>query len=220
MKKARSLLICILIVGSFSISGCKKSAPTSPEPAAPPQTPAVEQPAAEMKKAPDFTLTDHKGQKHSLADYKGKIVVLEWFNYECPFCKYHYETKTSMVDMANEYAPKGVVWLAVNSTSHQEMQKNIDYAAAHKIPFPILDDRNGTVGRLYNAQRTPEIFLINGEGYIVYHGAADNAPVGKLLEGQTEYVNYTKKALDELLAGKEISIPTTEPYGCTVKYAQ
>jgi peroxiredoxin len=171
-------------------------------------------------KAADFTLTNYDGQYVSLADFDGKIVVLEWLNYDCPFVKYHYETASTMVDLANKYAEKGVVWLAINSTNYAADEANKEFAKKNSIPYPILDDHEGKVGRAYNAARTPEMFIINRKGLIAYHGAIDNAPLGKLDDGEAEKINYVDNALTELLADKEMTVPKTKPYGCTVKYAK
>jgi peroxiredoxin len=170
------------------------------------------------RKAPDFTLANYDGKNVALADYKGKIVVLEWFNYECPFVKYHYEGRSTMVDIANKYRDKNVVWLAVNSTSHQKTEQNKEFAAKNNVPYPVLDDRAGKVGRAYGALRTPHIFIIDAEGSIVYEGGIDNAPMGKAPAGK-EIIAYVDNALAELTAGKAVSAAKTEPYGCTVKYA-
>jgi len=169
-------------------------------------------------KAPDFTLKNYDGKEVKLADYKGKIVVLEWFNYECPFVKYHYEKASTMKDLAARYKDKNVVWLAVNSTSHQETAKNKEYAEKNKILYPILDDRSGKIGRAYHATNTPHIFIIDPEGNIVYNGAIDNAPMGKVPDNE-KLVNYVDMALEELIP-KPLSIAKTKPYGCTVKYKQ
>ena len=168
-------------------------------------------------KAPDFTLKNHDGKEVKLADYKGKIVVLEWINHECPFVKYHYEKKPTMNELAKKYKEKKVVWLAIDSTNHQETKKNKEYAEKNKILHPILDDRSGKVGRAYKATNTPHMFIINTDGNIVYNGAIDNAPLGKVPEDK-ELVNYVDKALKELTSGKTVSISKTKPYGCTVKY--
>ena len=174
---------------------------------------AAEKPA----KAPDFSLKNYDGKEVKLADYKGKIVVLEWFNYECPFVRYNYEKASTMKDLAAKYKDKNVVWLAINSTGHQETAKNKAYAEEHKILYPILDDRSGDVGRAYHATNTPHIFIINTEGNIVYNGAIDNVPMGRVPQ-DGKVVNYVDKALEELTAGKTVSIAKTKPYGCTVKY--
>jgi peroxiredoxin len=169
------------------------------------------------KKAPDFTLQTQAGKTVSLEDFKGKVVVLEWFNNECPFVIYHYDKKTTMVDLAKKYKEKGVVWLAINSTSHQKTETNKEFAESHNLPYPILDDRSGKVGRAYGAERTPHIFIIDKKGKIAYNGAIDDSPLGKKKEDVKHYVD---KALAELTEGKEVSTQKTKPYGCTVKYAK
>jgi len=122
-----------------------------------------------------------------------------------------------MVTLAGKYKEKNVVWLAINSTNQATSQENMDYAKEHGIAYPILDDRAGTVGRAYGAKTTPHMFVIDTKGNIAYDGAIDNAPMGKTTEVM---VNYVDKALEELTSGKSVSIPTTKPYGCSVKYAQ
>ena len=175
--------------------------------------PAVE-PAG--KKAPDFTLKSFDGKSISLSDYRGKIVVLEWFNFECPYVVRHYGQNT-MVELANKYKDKDVVWLAMNSTSHTTPEANIEFAKKQKLPYPILDDRPGQVGHAYGAETTPHIFIIDRRGNIVYEGAIDNSPSGKTKAGE-KLINYVDQALVELMAGKPVSTPKTKPYGCTVKY--
>jgi len=169
------------------------------------------------KRAPSFELSSFDGKSVSLSDYRGKIVVLEWFNFECPLSRYHYETKNTMVELANKYKGKNVVWLAINSTSHTTPEPNKTFAKRHKLPYLILDDRSGKVGRAYGAQTTPHMYIINPKGRIVYEGAIDDSPLGQKKEG---VVNYVDNALAELTAGKAVSTPKTKPYGCTVKYAR
>lgn len=169
--------------------------------------------------APDFTLKNYDGTEVKLADLKDKIVVLEWFNYECPFVKYHYEKASTMKDLAAKYKDKNVVWLAINSTSHQETAKNKAYAEEHKILYPILDDNSGKIGKAYKATNTPHIFIIDTNGNIAYNGAIDNAPMGRVSEDE-KLVNYADKALEELTANKTVSTAKTKPYGCSVKYKQ
>jgi len=165
--------------------------------------------------APVFTLKNYDGTIVSLSDYKGKIVVLEWFNYECPFVKYHYEKAKTMTTLANKYKDKNVVWLAINSTAHLTTEKNKEFAEKHNIESPILDDKTGKTGRDYGAKTTPHMFIIDTEGKIAYAGAIDNSPLGRT----KDVVNYVDKALSELVSGKAVSAPNTEPYGCSVKYA-
>jgi peroxiredoxin len=169
--------------------------------------------------APGFTLANYDGRQISLSDYGGKIVVLEWLNFECPFVKYHYETKTTMADLAEKYKDMNVAWLAINSTKHATRDQDREFAEKHKLPYPILDDRSGKTGRAYGAVTTPHMFVIDTGGSVVYNGAIDNAPRGKV-DGGGEPVNYVDRALSELAAGKTVTTGRTKPYGCTVKYAQ
>lgn len=168
--------------------------------------------------APDFTLTSFEGKTYTLSDLRGKIVVLEWTNDECPFCRYHYDTKTTMADLANKYKDQNVVWLAINSTNHTTVKTNLDFAKSHELPFPILDDRSGKVGRLYDAKTTPHMFVIDAQGRIAYEGAIDNAPMGRV-QGDGPVVSYVDNALSELTSGKPVATVKTQPYGCSVKYA-
>jgi peroxiredoxin len=166
--------------------------------------------------APDFTLKAFDGNEISLSDYKGKIVVLEWFNYECPFSRYHYEKSNTMIDLANKYRNSYVTWLAINSSDLSTEEKNKEFSETYKLPYPILDDRDGKIGRAYGAKTTPHMFIVNTAGVIVYSGAIDNAPLGN---ADGEIVNYVDKALEELTTNTKVSISQTQPYGCTVKYA-
>jgi peroxiredoxin len=164
--------------------------------------------------APAFTLTDSAGQEVSLADFKGKVVVLEWVNPDCPFVQRHYKAGT-MKDLAAEYAPKGVVWLAINSTNYMDAQANAKFKAANDLAYPILVDQSGEVGHLYGAMTTPHLFIIDSEGMVVYMGAIDDDPRGSK-SGST--VNYVSAALDQVLAGEAVTVSETKPYGCSVKY--
>ena len=169
------------------------------------------------RRARPFTLTSFDGKTVNLADYRGKTVVLEWFNFECPFSKYHYDKASTMIDLANKYKNQDVVWLAINSTNHTTPKANKAFAAKHDLPYPILDDRPGTVGRAYDAKTTPHMFVVDPRGNIVYEGAIDNAPLGKTPNGE-ERVNYVDQVLAALVANKDIGIRETKPYGCSVKY--
>ena len=175
-----------------------------------------------LQEAPEFTLESVKGQPVSLSDYRGKIVVLEWFNFECPFVMYHYDllsTRTTMIDLAKKYKDKNVVWFAVNSTSHTTPEANKTFSQRYKMPYLILDDRSGKVGHAYDAKTTPHMFIIDARGNLVYEGGIDNSPMGRPLQNQ-ELINYVDKTLAELTAGRAVSTAETKPYGCTVKYAQ
>jgi len=172
-------------------------------------------PAPSGPAAPAFTLTDQSGETVSLADYKGKVVVLEWINWDCPFVKRHHRGG-AMEALAAKYAEKGVVWLGVNSTHYANVAANKKSATAYKTPYPVLDDHTGEVGRAYGAKTTPHLFVIVPNGAIAYQGAIDSDPRGR----SGEATNYVAAALDELLAGKAVSTPTTKSYGCSVKYAR
>jgi len=110
------------------------------------------------KKAPHFTLNSFDGKTVSLSDHRGKIVVLEWFNFECPYVRYHYDTVSTMVELSNKYKDKNVVWLAINSTSHTTPEANKEFIEKHKLPYLILDDRSGKVGRAFGAKTTPYFY--------------------------------------------------------------
>jgi peroxiredoxin len=164
--------------------------------------------------APGFTLPDARGNKVSLDDFKDKIVVLEWMNYDCPFSRRHYERGTFNA-LAAKYKDKGVVWLGVNSTHYVTAEKTAEFAEKHKAAYPILLDPAGDAGHAYGAQTTPHIFIIAG-GKVVYNGGIDDDPGGdKPAAAVTQFVDM---ALGELAADKPVSIPETKPYGCSVKY--
>ncbi|MDD5458583.1 MAG: redoxin domain-containing protein [Phycisphaerae bacterium] len=207
MKNVIFITVSLL---ALVVVGCKKQPVEDTEP--------QKEATGQKQKAPAFELKSFEGNDISLSDYKNNIVVLEWFNYECPFCRYHFEDANTMTDLAAKFPNKGVVWLAVNSTAHATAEKNLEYAEKYTITYPILDDRSGVVGKKYGARTTPHIFIIDEDGFLAYQGAIDNAPLGKTPEGQ-EYINYANKALEELTAGKPVSEPQTKPYGCSVKYA-
>jgi peroxiredoxin len=165
-----------------------------------------------------FKLPDQNGKDISLSDYQGKIVVLEWTNYDCPFVKAEYKAMV-MKNMAEKYAKQGVVWLAINSTNYADIKGDEAFVKENQLAYPVLLDKDGKVGKSYGAKTTPNMFIVDPQGKIVYRGAVDNAPLAKKPEKEA-YVNYVEKALDELLAGKAVSIPATKSYGCSVKYAE
>jgi DsbC/DsbD-like thiol-disulfide interchange protein len=164
--------------------------------------------------APDFTAKDQDGNTVSLSDYKGRVLVLEWFNPDCPFVQRHHAQRTTMIDLAAKYAPRGVAWLAVNSTYYMPPKTTAEWREKWKMAYPVLIDRDGKIAHAYDAKATPDMFVIDGQGAIVYEGAIDNDAAGRLKES----VNYVDKALTELLADKPIGEPKTKPYGCSVKY--
>ena len=173
------------------------------------------------KPAPDFTLQDLDGKTVKLSDFKGKTVVLEWFNPECPFVKANH-TKGSLKGMAKRFTDKGIVWLAINSGAPGKQghgaEVNKKGKETYGIDYPILLDENGDVGRMYGAKTTPHMYIVDPQGTLVYIGGIDNTP-GSDPEPEDKVVNYVDVALGELAAGKPVTTKTTEPYGCSVKYA-
>jgi peroxiredoxin len=179
-------------------------------------------PADIGKPAPDFTLTDLDGRPTHLADLRGKVVVLEWFNPECPFvAKSH--TKGSLQHDADRNVAKGVVWLGIDSSAPgkpgYEPETIRAAAARFGLAHPILRDPTGAVGRAYGATNTPHLFVVDKNGTLVYGGAIDNSADG---EGESApggvLVNYVDAALDDLGAGRAVRTPRTKAYGCGVKY--
>jgi peroxiredoxin len=172
--------------------------------------------------APDFSLPDANGKTHSLSENKGKYVVLEWFNPECPFVKKHYGSG-NMQKLQDQYTSKGVVWFSIDS--------NAPGAEGHMTPeqaqqvmkkwntkqTALLLDPDGEAGRSYGARNTPHMFVINPEGKIVYEGAIDSKATPNP-DDITSSTNYVKVALDESMSGKAVSNANTRPYGCSVKY--
>lgn len=220
MKKTIFTMLVVLMVSGVVLSGCKSKEPErgpAPEPNEKPEAKPAVEPAA-GKTAPAFTLNSFDGTAISLSDYKGKIVVLEWLNPECPYVRYHYEKKNTMIELAKKYKAENVVWLAVNSTKHLTPETDKEFADKHELDYPILSDSSGVVGLAYGAKATPHIFIIDAEGNIAYDGGIDNAPLGRPPAGEA-LINYVDKALTELLGGKTVSTPKTKPYGCSVKYA-
>ena len=172
--------------------------------------------------APDFSLTDAKGETYSPSQYKGKYVVLEWFNPECPFVKKHYGSG-NMQKLQEEYTGKGVVWLTIDSNAPGS-EGNLSADAASKVmtgwktrQTALLLDPEGKAGRAYGAKNTPNMVVINPEGKIVYEGAIDSKATPNPADIPNS-TNYVKVALDESLAGKPVTTSTTKPYGCSVKY--
>jgi len=164
--------------------------------------------------APGFTLADTAGNKVGISDFEGKVVVLEWLNPDCPFVQRHYKAGT-MKNLATKYGSEGVVWLTVNSTKYMDAEANAKFKAANDLPYTILVDQSGEVGHLYGAMTTPHMYIVDGDGTLVYNGAIDDDPRGN--KGETA-TNYVAVALDEVLAGNAVTTAKTKPYGCSVKY--
>lgn len=172
--------------------------------------------------APEFSLPDTGGKTHSLSQYKGKYVVLEWFNPECPFVKKHYGSG-NMQKLQSEFTGKGVVWLSIDSNA-PGFEGNLSPEQAQKVmkdwntkQTALLLDPDGKVGRSYNAHNTPDMIVINPEGKIVYEGAIDSKATPNPADISSS-TNYVKAALDESMSGKAVATPSTRAYGCSVKY--
>jgi peroxiredoxin len=174
--------------------------------------------------APDFALPDLDGKTLKLSEFRGKTVVLEWFNPECPFIKAAHGSSGSLLDAPKRHTKAGVVWLAINSAASGKQgygaERNREAKRAMRLEFPVLLDEKGEVGKKYGATNTPHLFVIDKAGKVVYRGAADNSPDG---EGTSptggKLLKYVDAALEDLKAGRPVATPSTKPYGCSVKYA-
>jgi peroxiredoxin len=172
--------------------------------------------------APDFTLTDIRGKPQQLSTYKGKYVVLEWFNSECPFVQKHYESG-NMQALQKKYGEKGVVWLTINSTNpesgnYRDPAKSADIVKSWHIHSAALAlDPDGKVGQTYGARTTPHMWVIDPAGMVIYTGGIDDKPTFRIADVKGAR-NFVAEALDEAMAGKPVSVPAAAPYGCSVKY--
>ncbi|MCS6988226.1 MAG: thioredoxin family protein [Chloroherpetonaceae bacterium] len=173
------------------------------------------------KPAPQFSLKNVDGKDVSLSEFKGKIVVLEWTNPGCPFVVGHYKNG-NMPKLQKELAEKGVIWLAINSTN----KNHKDYLSPSEFKAQMSEwkanathyllDEDGKVGKMYDAKTTPHMFVIDKNGNLAYMGAIDDDRSTN--GGKDAKVNYVRKAVEELLSGKEVSEKVTKQYGCSVKY--
>lgn len=208
-----SVLLACLCLGAFGAGSAERGS----------------QPIAVGDVVPNFKLTDIDGKERSLSDYKEKIVILEWFNPQCPYVIDQY-TKRALKSFGNDMQQAGVVYLAINSAAPGNQgagkEANIEARERFGIHFPILLDEDGAVGHMFDARFTPQMFIIDGKGVLRYAGAIDNAPLGKVNETypagkgkeRGQYVNYARQAYDELKADKDVTTPKTKPYGTRVKY--
>ena len=172
--------------------------------------------------APDFSVADAYGNVHSLSDYEGKYIILEWLNHDCPFVVKHYNGN-NMQELQKKYTDKGVIWLSVISSvpgtqgylEPEEAQELTKEKNAH--PTAVLLDTDSVMGRAYDARVTPHMYIINPEGILEYNGAIDDRPTARIrdLEGAR---NYIVEAMDALMSGEEVAVRSNTPYGCTVKY--
>ncbi len=214
MKRTLTMTVIALLIAAAAATAAGRRAPEAEEIQ---QGPQVNAPA------PDFTLPNLDGEEVTLSDYKGSYVVLEWINYDCPFVVKHYASG-NMQSLQDAYMAKGVVWLGIGSSAPgtqghfspgewEELSSERNSSPTH-----ILLDPEGTVGRLYRARTTPEMFIINPEGILIYMGAIDDTP-SRDPEDIATSVNYVRKTLDAAMAGMPLEVQVTRPYGCSVKYA-
>lgn len=190
--------------------------------AVPPAAPAALEKAEIGSKAPAFELPDLDGKTVRLSEHQGKVVVLEWFNPECPFVRASH-TKGSLVNTAERLQKQGIVYLAINSGAPGKQGHGVEAnragARAFNLQHPILLDESGAVGKAYGATNTPHLFVIDAQGTLVYGGAVDNSPDG---EGESpeggKLVSYVEQAVTAVLAGQPVPTPSTKAYGCSVKY--
>lgn len=245
MRALPSSLACALILAACSSSTPAPPASGSPAAEAPAPGPGRAVPAAEPeagsaaaqppsaapieagakaelgKPAPDFALVDLEGATHRLSDHAGKIVVLEWFNPECPFVNYAH-TEGPLKTLAAEQSAEGVVWLAVNSGApgKQGHDPAVNRAGVEKfgMKHPVLRDEAGAVGRAYGALKTPHVYVIDAAGVLQYAGGVDNAPFGEV-DGEGPVRGHLVEALADVRAGTAVRQNAAPPWGCGVKYA-
>ncbi len=174
--------------------------------------------------APNFTAVDSNGKNHNLSDFKGKTVVLEWTNHDCPFVKKHYETN-NMQKLQKSATSQGVIWLSIISSAPGQ-QGFVNGAKANELtksrnaaPTAVILDPDGNLGKLYGARTTPHMFVIAPNGNLAYMGAIDDKPSANKDDVATAK-NFVAEALSAIKAGKPVAVATTQPYGCSVKYAK
>jgi peroxiredoxin len=172
--------------------------------------------------APAFTATDSNGQTETLDQYRGKYVVLEWHNQGCPYTRKHY-VSGNMQALQKEWTAKGVVWFTVISSAPGQQgyvtpdEENAYLAQMRAVPTAVLMDPQARLARLYNAKTTPEMFVIDPQGKLIYAGAIDDRPTPDP-EDVRGARNYVSDALTEAMTGKPVTMPYTRSYGCSVKY--
>jgi peroxiredoxin len=174
--------------------------------------------------APGFTGTDSNGKTQSLSEYKGKYVVLEWSNRDCPFTRKHY-SRGNMQSLQKDWTAKGVIWLTIlSSAPGQEgyvtaSDENAQLARVHAMPTAAILDPHGTIGHEYEAKTTPNMFVIDPSGKLIYAGAIDDHPTPDASDIKASK-NYVSEALTQAMAGGPVATSFTRPYGCSVKYGE
>lgn len=234
MKK---LVTIALLAAGVCLAGCEKDAQTEPAAEAPTEekVQAAEEGAAKAaeaekaeaekaeeatvatvgKPAPAFELKDESGNTHKLSDFKGKVVVLEWTNPDCPYVERHYQADTMQKTWDKVGGKDKVVWLAVDSSNFVKPEDSAKWKKEEGFEYAVLQDPSGEVGKKYDAKTTPHMFVVDAEGTLQYTGAIDNNPRGKAENVE----NYVEQAVTNLLEGKPVEKATTKPYGCSVKYS-
>ena len=214
-----------LLIGLLALAACATDpAPEAAAPAAPASaTAAPEAAPTPGAPAPDFTLADTDGVEHTLSDYAGQTVVLEWLNYDCPYVGKHYGSG-HMQALQEQFTEEGVVWLSVVSSAPGQQgywegdAMNAETEERGGRQTAVLLDPSGEVGHLYDARTTPHMFVIDEAGTVVYNGAIDDKNTTDPADIETA-TNYVVPAIAAARAGTEADPASTQPYGCTVKYA-
>jgi peroxiredoxin len=212
----------VLLLAGILGSAAALAQPGPPPGGRPP--PQAQQGGVELvigKPAPDFTAKDIDGNSVTLSSLKGNVVVLEWFNADCPFVKYAHGPGGPLASLPHKWIDKGVKWFAVNSSAPGKqghgLERNRAARGEYGMKYAVLLDEAGTVGKAYGARSTPHVFVVGKSGTLMFAGGLDNAPQGQVESGS--YTGYVDLALTELLAGKAITTPRPRNYGCSVKYA-
>ncbi len=187
-------------------------------------TPGDKKPVEIGEKVHNFVLKDTEGNKHNLQKYldEGKVVVLEWFNPDCPIVKQHYVQSHNMIKTAEFAKENGVVWLAINSGAEGKqgagLERNQQARKEYKMEYAVLLDPKGNVGRMFDAKTTPDMRIISKDGILVYSGAIDDGMAEGRGKPPTERTNYVIQGLKSHLTGETLKVTKTRPYGCSVKY--
>ncbi|NEO61480.1 MAG: redoxin domain-containing protein [Moorea sp. SIO4G2] len=213
-----------LVALALIITGCQTNPLTKDSNTTSPASTAIaaSSPLSIDEKAPEFTGVDSNNTTHKLSDFKGKVVVLEWTNHQCPFVRKHYNSG-NMQKLQKEATSKGVVWLSIISSApgkqgHVTPQKaNELIKSSSASPTAVIIDSEGTIGRLYQARTTPHMYVIDTDGVLKYMGAIDNKPSANPADVETA-TNYVRAAVDSVITNKPVETTVTQPYGCSVKY--
>lgn len=206
-----SILLSLILIASMTIMNLTGT-----------QSDDIRSGAVVGEQAPDFSVADAYGNVHSLSDFEGSFVILEWLNHDCPFVRKHYDGN-NMQELQKTYTEQGVVWLSVISSA-PGTQGYLEPEAAQAItkekgaaPTAVLLDVDGTMGRAYDARVTPHMYIINPDGILEYNGAIDDRPTARARDLEGAH-NYVTAAMTSLMNGGEVEVRTNTPYGCTVKY--